>query len=172
MFSTSKSWTNLTLTFVWPLWTFTVRLSCEHDKSSAVACITLNLYRDTLRIKISNIFEVELCLNFLTFWTTSCSNGSILQLLQIMIMPQNLLSSCCNFIGSNVLLVRISAKFDVELCVTFLNFQYNPKSNDLVNAITPQKLHVPCCNFTGIFSHQNFCQFLCWSLCNLFELSV
>ncbi len=57
-----------------------------------------------------------------------------------MIMPQNSPSSCCNFIGSDLLLIRLSAKVDVDLCVTFLNFQYNPKSNDLVNVITPQKL--------------------------------
>ncbi len=69
-----------------------------------------------------------------------------------MIMPQNSPASCCNFTRSYVLLIRISAKFDVDLCVTFLNFQSKPKSNDLVNTIIPQKLHVPCCSFTGIFS--------------------
>ncbi len=73
-----------------------------------------------------------------------------------MIMPQNVPASCCNFIGSNVLLIGISAKFDVELCVTFLNFRYNPKSNDLVNTITPQKLHVPYCSFTVIFYSSEF----------------
>ncbi len=41
-----------------------------------------------------------------------------------------------------------SSEFDVDLCVSVLNFQSNPKSNDLVNGITPQKLHVPCCSFT------------------------
>ncbi len=81
--------------------------------------------------------------------------GSMLQLLVNVIMHQNLPASCCNFTGSDVL-IRISAKFDLDLCVTF-------KSNDLVNAITPQKLHahVPCCSFTGIFPHQNFGQVLC-----------
>ncbi len=73
-----------------------------------------------------------------------------------MILPQNLPSSCCNIIGSDVILIRISDKFDVDLCVTFLNFQYNPKSSDLVNAITLQKLHVPCCSFIGIFFTANF----------------
>ncbi len=68
----------------------------------------------------------------LTFWTRSCSNRSILQLLVNMIMPQNLPSSYCNFTGSDLLPIRLSAKFDVDLCVTFLNFQYNPKSNDQV----------------------------------------
>ncbi len=52
-----------------------------------------------------------------------------------MIMLQNVPASCCNFTGSDVL-IRISAKFDVDLCVTFLNFQYNPKSNDLWMQIT------------------------------------
>ncbi len=69
-----------------------------------------------------------------------------------MIMPQNLPSSCCNFIGSHVVLIRISAKFEVVL----LNFQYNPKSNDFVNAITPQKLHVLCYSFTGIYFTSEF----------------
>ncbi len=61
----------------------------------------------------------------------SCSNGSILQFLVNMIMPQNVPTSCCNFTGSDVRLNRISAKFDADLCVTFLNFQYNPRSNEL-----------------------------------------
>ncbi len=59
----------------------------------------------------------------------------MLQLLVNMIMPQNFPTSCCNFTGSDVL--RISAEFDVDLCVTFLNFQSNPKSNDIVNGIIP-----------------------------------
>ncbi len=83
----------------------------------------------------------------------------MLQLLVNMIMPQNLPTSCCNFTGRDVLFIRISAEFNVDLCVTFLNFQSNPKSNDLVNGIIPQKLHIPCCSFTGIFSHQNFTKF-------------
>ncbi len=40
--------------------------------------------------------------------------------------------------------------------MTFLNFQSNPKSNDLVNTITPQKLHVPCCSIIGIFFISEF----------------
>ncbi len=78
----------------------------------------------------------------------------MLQRLVNMIMPQNLPESCI-FSGSDVL-IRISAKFDVVLCVTFLNFQSNAKSNDLVNAITPQKLNLPCCSFIGIFSALEF----------------
>ncbi len=128
--------------------------------------------RDILHIKISNKFDVDLCLTFLTFWTRSCSNGSILQLLVNMIMPQNLSPSCCKFIGSDVLLVRISAKFDVDLCVTFLNFQYNPKSNDFVNATTPQKLHVLCCSFTSIFFTSEFPPIFMLIFMQLFELSV
>ncbi len=68
----------------------------------------------------------------------------MLQRLVNMIMPQNLPASCCNFSGSDVLLIIISAKFDVDVCVTFVTFQSNTKSNDLVNAITPQILHLPC----------------------------
>ncbi len=83
----------------------------------------------------------------------------MLLLLVNMIITQNLPASC-NFTGNDVL-IRISAKFDVNLCVTFLNFQSNPESNDLVNAITPQKLHVPFSSFTCILPHQNFGQVLC-----------
>ncbi len=61
----------------------------------------------------------------------------MLQLLLNMIMPPNLPASCCNFTGSDVLLIRISAKFYIDLCEIFLYFQSNPKSNDLVNVITP-----------------------------------
>ncbi len=68
-------------------------------------------------------------------------------------MPQNVSASCCNCTGSDVLLIRISAIFDVDLCVTFLYFQSNSKSNDLVNTIILQKLHVPCFSFTGFFFH-------------------
>ncbi len=46
-------------------------------------------------------------------------------------------------------LIRILGKFDADLCVIFLNFQSNPKSNDRLNGIIPQKLHVPSCSFTG-----------------------
>ncbi len=72
-------------------------------------------YRPILDIKISDEFDVDLCLTSLT---RSCSNGSMLQLL-VNIIPQNVSTSCCNFTGSDVLLIRISAKFDVDLCVTF-----------------------------------------------------
>ncbi len=81
--------------------------------------------------KISEEFDVDLCLTFLTRSCSNMSNGSILQLLVNMIMPQNLPASFCSFIRSYALLIRISAKLDVDLCVSFLNFQYNPKSNDL-----------------------------------------
>ncbi len=69
-----------------------------------------------------------------------------------MMMPQNVPSSYCNVTGSDLLLVRLSAKFDVDLYVTFLNFQYNPKSNNFVNVITPQKLHVPHYSLQIFFS--------------------
>ncbi len=73
---------------------------------------------------------------------------------------ENLPASSCTFSGGDVLLFRISGKFDVGLCVTVLNFQSNPKSNDFTNAIIPQKLHVPCCSFTSIFLYHNFRQVL------------
>ncbi len=58
------------------------------------------------------------------------------QLLVNMIMPQNLPASCCNCTGSDILLIRISAKFDLDLCVTFLNFQAGSVWKCLMNTIT------------------------------------
>ncbi len=89
-----------------------------------------------------------LMLTFLTFCNRSCSNGSILQLLVNKIMHQYLPASCCNCSGNDVLLIRISNKFDLDLCVTFLNFQAGSIWEDLVNAITFCRLPVSCCNFT------------------------
>ncbi len=67
------------------------------------------------------------------------------------IMHQNLPASYCNCSGSDVLLIRISTKFDLDLCVTFLNFQAGNIWKDLVNAITFRRLPVSC-NFTWMFS--------------------
>ncbi len=66
----------------------------------------------------------------------------MLQLLVNMIMPQKLTASCYNFTGSDVLLIRISAKFDVHLYVTFFNFQAGGIRKELVNATTLHKLTV------------------------------
>ncbi len=57
-------------------------------------------------------------------------------------MPQNVLASCCNFTGSDVLHIRILAKFYFDLSTTFLNFQYS--SRYLVNLMTPHNLHALC----------------------------
>ncbi len=52
----------------------------------------------------------------------------MLQLFVNMIMPQNLSASCCNFTGSDVLLIRISAKFDVDICDHFkLSSRWRPE---------------------------------------------
>ncbi len=69
-----------------------------------------------------------------------------------MIMYQNLPASCCNCRGSDVLLIRISTKIDVDLCVTFLNVQAGSIWEDLVNVITIHKLPVSSCNLTVVFS--------------------
>ncbi len=81
----------------------------------------------------------------------SCSNGSILQFLVNIIMPENVHTSCCNFTGSDVLHIRILAKFYFDLSATFLNFQYSSMSSYLVNVMTPQNLPALCCNFTWMF---------------------
>ncbi len=60
--------------------------------------------------------------------------------------------SFCNCTGSDVLLIRISTKFDLDFCVTFINFQAGSISEDLVNAITFRRLRVSCCNVTWMFS--------------------
>ncbi len=87
----------------------------------------------------------------MTFHTRSYSNGGMLQLLVNMIMSQNLPASC-NFTGSDVLLIRISAKFDVDLCMTFLKFEACGIQKDLVNAITLHNLLTSSCSFTGSLS--------------------
>ncbi len=74
------------------------------------------------------------------------------QLLVNMIKHQNLPASCCNCTGSDVLLIGISTKFDLDLCVTFINFQAGSIWEDLVNTITFRRLSVSCCNFTWMFS--------------------
>ncbi len=68
-----------------------------------------------------------------------------------MIMHQNLPASCCNCTGGDVLLIRISTKFDLDLCVTFLNFQAGIIWEDGVNAETFGRLPVSC-NFIRMFS--------------------
>ncbi len=67
-------------------------------------------------------------------------------------MPQNLPASFCSFTGSYVVLIRISAKLDVDLCVTFLNFQMDSIWKDLVNTITLHNLLVSSCSLTVVFS--------------------
>ncbi len=56
-----------------------------------------------------------------------------------------------NCTGSDVQLIRISAKFDVDLCVTFLNFQAGGVWKDLVNMVTLHKLLVSSCNLIVVF---------------------
>ncbi len=53
--------------------------------------------------------------------------------------------------GSNVLPIRISNKFDLDLCVTFINFQAGSIWEDLVNVITLRKLPVSSCNLIVVF---------------------
>ncbi len=88
--------------------------------------------------------HAHICFNFTEIFSTSKSQPSLM------------LTFVCNCTGSDILLIRISAMFDVDLCVTFLNFQFNSKSNDFVNAITPQKFGAPCCSFIGIFFTSSF----------------
>ncbi len=67
-----------------------------------------------------------------------------------MIMPQNLPVQFCSFTGSFILLIRISAKLDVDLCVTFLNFQADCIWKDFVNMITLHKLLASSCSLTSV----------------------
>ncbi len=46
----------------------------------------------------------------------------------------------------------ISNEFDIDLWVTFMNFQTCSWSGCIVNMIGKQQLHASCCNFTKIFS--------------------
>ncbi len=52
----------------------------------------------------------------------------------------------------DVLYIKISGEFDIDLCVTFLNFRTSSRSICLVNTITLQELPVSFRNFTEIFS--------------------
>ncbi len=52
----------------------------------------------------------------------------------------------------DVLYIKISDEFNIDLCVTFLNFQTSSRSSCLVNTITLQELPVSFCNFTEVFS--------------------
>ncbi len=99
MFFTWNSWASSTLTFVWPFWTFKL----AHSQAA--------------------------------LWTPL----------------RNCLYHLVTFLYQDVLHIKISNKFDVDLCVTFLNFQTSSHSSCLVNTITTQELHASC-NFTGIFS--------------------
>ncbi len=47
---------------------------------------------------------------------------------------------------SDVLYIKIIDKFDIDICLTFLNFQTSPSSNCLADAITPQMLPALCHN--------------------------
>ncbi len=60
-------------------------------------------------------------------------------------------ASCCNCTGSDVLLIRFSTKFDLDLCLTFLNFQAGSIWEDLANVITLHKLPVSSCNLIVVF---------------------
>ncbi len=42
--------------------------------------------------------------------------------------------------------------FYIDHCITFLNFLFSTQSNGFANKITVQELHVPCYNFTQMFS--------------------
>ncbi len=64
-----------------------------------------------------------------------------------MIMPQNVPASCCNFTGSDVLLIKISAKFDVWPFQTF---------NIILNQMTCEcnnSSEIPC---TMLLLYRNF----------------
>ncbi len=76
-----------------------------------------------------------------------------------------MLASCSNFTGSDVLFIRILTKFDVELCVTLLNFRSNSKSNAHVNAIN-YMYHVVALQ---VFFHIRISTRFYVDLCNLFK---
>ncbi len=69
----------------------------------------------------------QMCLifnfTFLTFQIKSWSNGNRWQSI-VNIMLLNLSASCCNFTGRIALHIKISSKFDVDVCVTFLSLNW------------------------------------------------
>ncbi len=70
----------------------------------------------------------------------------------------NLPASCCNFTGRNVLHIKISAKFDVDFYVTFLNFQTSSMLSGLMNVIALQKLHAFIKTLQNCSPHPNLRQ--------------
>ncbi len=66
-------------------------------------------------------FDVDLHLTFLNFRTRSSSNSSMWQPIVNMINPLNMPASCCNYTGSNVLHIKIWAKFNDDHCTTLLS---------------------------------------------------
>ncbi len=60
---------------------------------------------------------------FLIFQIKSWSNGNRWQSI-VNIMLLNLSASCCNFTGRIALHIKISSKFDVDVCVTFLSLNW------------------------------------------------
>ncbi len=106
-----------------------VKLPCERNNYSEIAFIMLKYYRHGVHIKIWDEFDVNLFdLSNLVivqwWWWQNILNT---------ITPLNLPASWCNFKGSKVLNINISTKFDVDLCMTFMNFQFGPKIYDLIN---------------------------------------
>ncbi len=75
-------------------------------------------------------------------------SGSVRDFVNAITLHKLHVSSCILYSG--VLHIKILDDFDVDLCVTFLNFQTCSKSGCIVNMITPQQLHASC-NFTEIF---------------------
>ncbi len=64
---------------------------------------------------------------------------------------------------------QMPAKFNVDLCMTFLNYESSLKSNGPVNTITFQELPASYCNFPEMLSLE---EFDISPFCDLFELSI
>ncbi len=86
-------------------------------------------------IKISDKFNIDLCVTFLNFevgsWPNSLRNPWIFSKRY-----------------KNILHIKITDDFDIDFCLNISNFQ----TTLWINKITYQKLHASCCNFIRRFS--------------------
>lgn len=100
-------------------------------------------------IKVLNEFDVDYYLNFISFRTSSWSIDGSWQYFVSYLFRNWLYHATLQGCSSHKNLANF---VDVDLCVTFMNFQASLVSNCLVKVITPQELYALCCNFKGIFS--------------------
>ncbi len=118
---------HLTLTFLWMTFLNFQTSSWPSCTVNAITTEELHAlcsnYTDVIHIKFSSKFDVYYCLTFLNFWTSWRSNGwQVTTPCKHNNCYKTLPASYCNF-NRDVLHIKILQEFNIDLCVTFLNFQ-------------------------------------------------